>query len=783
MAADTTTLQLPEEPRLRLEMLTDWHVGSGMGRPGNVDRLVVRDDDGLPYVPAKTLTGMWRDACERLAWGLDGGQPGPWAAWVKYLFGDQPARRGETDPTQFPRPAAVSVRSARLAESLRERIRGTDRHALTLQAALTFIKPGVKIDSRNGRALDEHLRFDEMARCGAELTAQFTAALPEDSAQSQAAVALLVASTRLVERLGGKRRRGAGRCKLEVEGVHSAAAVDWLTTHPDAPQLPPVVEPAAASGPEPTPGGSSEWVAVPFVLELHGPVNVSSRTVGNVVESLDFVPGTFLLRHFTAAFGRLGMDARAAIARGDLCVTPSTVEVDGHAGRPVPFALFTKKEGGSLSEPETVRNRLIQPESKDDPQYKQCRAGYLGHAQGVAMSPHQTVTMTVRTHNTVDEDKQRPATEVGGVYSYEAMGAQRLRGELRLRKELADRITAQPDWRKKLEGPCRLGRSKKDDYGSAILKLDLVDGQTAPVTPAHAYQGKRLFVWAVSDVLLRNDRLRPAVTVEDLQKALARKLDVTLSNPRSLARTRRVESWHVDWGLPRPSLVTLQAGSCVVFECDPLPSVAVLTQIETEGIGDRTAEGYGQVRFNDPILTTTPDQLAPPVKRDNSPTRTDSALPDTDRYAAQIEEQVWREQIRRAALHVAQEKRQELLGWGLIRNASSTPPMSQLGGLRSVVQQVRSWDDRRFVTNWLDHLAGNKRRADKWNGAIPKVKRFFDQQQAVWQTLDPSDWPTLTVGAAERLKRNLWPLAVRTLVDACIRAHKRELDRSGNRRP
>jgi CRISPR-associated protein Csx10 len=160
-----------------------------------------------------------------------------------------------------------------------------------------------------------------------------------------------------------------------------------------------------------------------------------------------------------------------------------------------------------------------------------------------------------------------------------------------------------------------------------------------------------------------------------------------------------------------------------------------------------------------PPVVTTPGPLAP----------TDPA----HSFAQRIEEEVWREQIRRAALQVAnnRNRRHDLLGWH-----SNHPPMSQLGGLRGVVQQVRSWNDRHLVTDWLDHLAENNRRAVKWNGAISKVKELFEQEQAVWQALDPSQWPTLTVEAAARLKRDLWPLAARTLIDACIRAHKRELD-------
>jgi len=75
---------LIEQFRLRLTMESDWHIGSGTGRPGNIDRLVVRDGDGLPFVPAKTLRGIWRDACERLVRGLDDGKIGDWCslAWI-----------------------------------------------------------------------------------------------------------------------------------------------------------------------------------------------------------------------------------------------------------------------------------------------------------------------------------------------------------------------------------------------------------------------------------------------------------------------------------------------------------------------------------------------------------------------------------------------------------------------------------------------------------------------------------------------------------------------------
>ncbi|MCS7271689.1 MAG: RAMP superfamily CRISPR-associated protein, partial [Gemmataceae bacterium] len=112
---------LPERFVVRLTFESDWHVGSGMGRPGNVDRLVTRDSDGLPYVPAKTLCGIWRDACERLCWGLDNGQAGEWSAWVARLFGSQRSQPGQVAEVAQ-RRALLRIRAARIPQPLRQRL-------------------------------------------------------------------------------------------------------------------------------------------------------------------------------------------------------------------------------------------------------------------------------------------------------------------------------------------------------------------------------------------------------------------------------------------------------------------------------------------------------------------------------------------------------------------------------------------------------------------------------------------------------------------------------------
>ena len=62
-----------------------------------------------------------------------------------------------------PEPAALSIRAARLDDDLRSVL---SRMRL-VKDAMTFVKPGVKIELRTGRAEDRKLRFEEQARSGA----------------------------------------------------------------------------------------------------------------------------------------------------------------------------------------------------------------------------------------------------------------------------------------------------------------------------------------------------------------------------------------------------------------------------------------------------------------------------------------------------------------------------------------------------------------------------------------------------------------------------------------
>lgn len=45
---------------------TDWHCGSGLAAGADVDALVVKDKNGMPFIPGKTIKGLIRESVEEI---------------------------------------------------------------------------------------------------------------------------------------------------------------------------------------------------------------------------------------------------------------------------------------------------------------------------------------------------------------------------------------------------------------------------------------------------------------------------------------------------------------------------------------------------------------------------------------------------------------------------------------------------------------------------------------------------------------------------------------------
>jgi len=774
---------------IRLHMLSDWHVGSGYGRPGDVDALVARDADDLPYVPAKTLTGILRDACEQAAFGLDGGKrDGAWSAWVSYIFGSQPAVDGHL---YRPVSAALSVRSARLPEAVRGQLKwatGDGRQAAeALRKVVTFTKPGVQLDVHTGQAVEKCLRMEEMARGGATLHADAQIDMAELSTEQQHCVlGLLAVGCRLAERIGGKRRRGGGKVSAEmtIPGSDEKSEVAWLSAHSAEPSAPPAHQ-ATTSSPRLTAVEGGAWSSYDVTLRLDSPVIANSTKKGNVVDSLDYLPGTYLLPVVSGALRKAGIDADSAIINGGIVVSNATIDVGGMRGLPVPWALFREKL--SAGDGKTAWNSL-QVVLDRQTQYKGLRAGYVAW-DGTGVT-HKSVKMSARMHNSIDDEHQRPGESGGGVYTYTAINAEQT---FHTHVRISQSVSPGDGWKEYLKGSSvRLGSSKKDDYGLAHV-VDVVPSNEKGVTePADG----QMTVWLTSDMLLRDERLRAVGTPCALQKLLEREFGCGLepfhqiteadAPMNCVGRRRRTDSWQGSWGLPRPSLVGLCAGTCLIYKVvnikDQPRFKAALARLQVEGIGERRAEGYGQVQFNHALLHqetvkyADEDVSGSPEKESLALSKAESEYLNVLRSAALTAE------IRRSATAIAASVERRRVTLGITENK---PTDSQFGNLRAVASTIKGPDDS-VVMAWLEHVRPGKVSKDliahKWGeDAKTKLTALFKEREQVWSLLFGEDrWQV------DRLLREndrdkddrAWSEAVRTLLDQCIRFEKRDREKS-----
>ena len=750
---------------LHLRFDSDWHVGSGAGIPGSVDRQVLRDEEGFPYVPGKTLTGILRDAAEWIADVRDAEKKGnKWKNALIGLFGEQPESHGGTSGS-FASGAAVGIGSAELSRDLRNYIQELRKASgPDLCAALFTVRPGVKIDRATGRALEDHLFSTERVR-GCTLYAPvkyLRGPLSEDEKT------LLEDAVKAVRRLGGKRRRGGGRCRLD-----RCDALDRTDSR---------------KGPKTSWPEARSFVELDFCLTTLQPVVINKATLGNLVKSELTIPGVSLLPWFTReALAPLGEEElRSAVLNGNLSVGNFLPEVEGGLSLPVPLCLAREKEGKGML------NRLVSQPKEEGVQMKDLRTGYI-RVEGKKMQyfPEDNRRL-LRTHNTVEDEKQRPTEKVGGLFTYEAIRpGQTFRGTVRMARELWEKVREKSEILQKLScSELSIGQSRKDEYGAVSLQYVPSDASSPEErlwSPKLLEEGDKryLVVYLISDLLIRGEFQSYSLRLEDLKEALSRALKVELLDvPDSdwtnvkgrsfrqsplggtsghCVRVGRRESWQTRWTLPRPSLSYFQAGSVLLFQvANPEAwSEASARALVEQGLGDRRAEGYGRVLLNPPFLCGKGSGVEKLDSQEDTQRPPSPNLPgraEDKELVLSLAEKLFRKQFRQAARReayalVGKGKDEALFeGYGVCWK--DAPNTSQFGTLREFAALIGDSPTRSSVESIRDWLKlipksseGNEKGSweDSWR---EWVRELVDAPEKIWGLSE----------AFEAVKKRFWDI-------------------------
>lgn len=196
---------------IRFDILGYWHAGSGAGQGADLDAVVVKSAAHLPYLPGKTVKGLFRDAMTTLE-ELKKIGPKNLQLWFGGLSAQAPAQSGgksqpagryTTDPGKLrfsnavPRDIDESWAKAYPAEI----------RSLYAELAAT------EIDD-NGLAASKSLRKIEVV-----IPLSLTARIEAD--EDDGWIAALKQTAPLIRSLGSHRRRGLGRVRVTVQGGQS----------------------------------------------------------------------------------------------------------------------------------------------------------------------------------------------------------------------------------------------------------------------------------------------------------------------------------------------------------------------------------------------------------------------------------------------------------------------------------------------------------------------------------------------------------------------------------
>jgi CRISPR-associated protein Csx10 len=242
-------------------------------------------------------------------------------------------------------------------------------------------------------------------------------------------------------------------------------------------------------------------------------------------------------------------------------------------------------------------------------------------------------------------------------------------------------------------------------------------------------------MWFVTDAVLLDTKLAPVTTVDGVVTALGAALGTRLEVAPAAEGTvsaavvfGRSEGWQGRWVRPRPSLLTVAAGSVLVLRRsdgqDFEPSA--LDTLSSEGIGQRRAEGFGLVAVGDPLLDVSEIDVSDVA---GGPTAEPDPGPP-DEAGRDLLTELHQEALRRDV-----EQRAATLPRAALGELDSVPP-AQLGSLRvALLAAARAEDPALAGTRFLASLRTAKARSDRWSDQAEEWLRKLLTEGAVWDLL------------------------------------------------
>lgn len=579
---------------------------SGVSSGTLADKTTVKTSDGRLYIPASTLKGIWRHACEAIARGQE------------HFVCNSP--RAET---MCPEAHCVICQIFG-APTLAAKIFLSDLVAETdLAAQSTEIRNGVTINRQRRTAEEQRLYFTETSLSHAGIAFSGDVTLANEVTEAQ--IELLKAGLQAIHAIGTGKSRGLGWLNIEQE-------------EKEAPETGSSIEPAL----------SAAFTELAIEVTLQSPMSAGGRKpTGQAVEAVQYVRGGLIRGAIAKAwlaatengepdadFQQLFLSDERGIFRN--CypaanVLPATAvgckDFPGFLSEGVSEAhgIFDTLLEQLASE---HANWLVSPNCPHCDGRVEAQTGFYAQRNDAT---YERKTVNTRLLTRVAINRHRKVAEEGLLYHLTAIDAVitendtvRLHGSARVPSRIASRVaeTLQKQVHRLGGGISRgLGSVRvqvqqsehPDTLAQRICDFNALLQEIAeayhhlPSVAMEALEGTYFSIDLQADALLTAEdgwQRSMVLTAPMLQQITGCETPVELV--RSCASYDYVSGWNATWGLPKETALVTRMGSVFVFHTPDIDAwIPVLKTLEERGIGNRHEEGFGRILVCAPLHLRT----------------------------------------------------------------------------------------------------------------------------------------------------------------------------------
>ena len=602
-------------------------IGDSGSSEAGADKSTVKTSAGKLYIPASTLKGIWRHACEAIARSHPHFVCNSPRAENMCPRPKEELKKENIEAMQNDRCIICQIFGSPSSES---RIFISD---LTLDndlgAETTAIRSGVTINRGRRVAEDQRLYFTEtsLPNAGFEFSGDVT--IGRDITAEQ--IKLLSAGLNYIHAIGSGKTRGLG----------------WLNITKK--EIPPVTQEH-----KPIETDSEPYTDLSIQVTLESPIITGGRKPsGQAVEAVNYIRGGLIRgavanalladlknREPDGDFEQLFLDDNAGIFRN---CTPGTKVLPATATGCKDFSGFlTENDTGKHGIFDTLLERIVSEKANwmYQPNCPKCsgrvesQSGFYENATDSYKEKHLNTRLLTRVainrQRKVAEDellyhltaldpiivKNKKETSPDAVKSEKVI----LHGSARISSGLVDKVAQTLQQKvKRLGGGSSRGLGKvcikveKDNPADSLeqrinnfneaLRKVWQSYANLPNTEIDEFEGTYFSVNLQSDTILTAEggwQRSMVLTAPMLQEMAGCTTDVTLV--RSFTSYDYVGGWNAAWDLPKETELVTKMGSVFVFHTPDIDAwFPELQTLENLGIGNRCEEGFGQILICDPF--------------------------------------------------------------------------------------------------------------------------------------------------------------------------------------